>query len=124
MDDFTYAGTPAITMFVLFMSLVVIVLMNLLIAIMGDSYDRVRENQFVASMSLRADTLEEIDRQYGWLLKRLPVIKDVCFPKVIRVLAPTGKWEGSGAGDEWEGRLKALRREIEKLKGEVSGNIE
>ena len=80
-EDFSSAGTPAVSMFVLFMSLVVIVLMNLLIAIMGDSYDRVRENQRVASQRLRADTLAEIDRQYGWWMQCVPVLRDVWFPE-------------------------------------------
>ena len=43
--------------FVLFAVLVVLVAMNLLIAIMGDSYDRVRENQVVHGRIQRAETL-------------------------------------------------------------------
>ena len=50
----------------------------------------------------------------------VPGLREACFPKRICVTTPEGEWRNGGAGDEWEGRLKALRREIEKLKGEMA----
>jgi len=105
-------------MFVLYMGLVVIVLLNLLIAIMGDSYDRVRENQMVEGLKLRAETLVGMDRLYGRFLEL--VARERCYPLVLHVLAPHG-WEESGGGDEWEGRVKAIQRAVKGMDSKFEG---
>ena len=60
----------AILAFCLYMFLVPIVTMNLLIAIMGDSFDRVRENQVVEGRMERARVICAIESTYKWHLER------------------------------------------------------
>jgi hypothetical protein len=52
-----------------------IVLLNLLIAIMGDSYDRVKDDEAANSSLARARALAEIDRVWGGGVMKIPVIQ-------------------------------------------------
>ena len=69
------------------MFLVPIVTMNLLIAIMSDSYDRVRDNQRLEARLQKAMVLVDIDRTYGELLVRF--FGENIYPMYLHVLAPS-----------------------------------
>jgi hypothetical protein len=101
--------------FILFMFLVVIVLLNMLIAIMGDSYDNVTENIRVESIRSNARVCADLLIDYApthalftrWL--HVCVIKD----------------EGAVSNrNTWEGKVKAMKNEINKLKSENKNNFE
>merc|ERR1712146_87900 len=101
----------ALIAFSMYMLFGPIVTMNLLIAIMGDSYDFVRENQRLYGLKEKAKTLYDIDRTFFTIeyLRR-----DKYFPKYLHVLT---RKDGDSIEDEeekWEGHLKKLQREIKK----------
>merc|ERR1712196_81797 len=92
-----------------------------LIAIMGDSYDFVRENQRLYGLKEKAKALYDIDHTF-FTIEYLR--KDKYFPKYLHVLT---RKDGDSIDDEeekWEGHLKKLQREIQKnskeLKTEMS----
>merc|ERR1712185_891874 len=62
LDDST--AWPAVLMVVLFMGIVVVVLLNLLIAIMGDSYEKVKESERVEALRERAQIIVEAERTH------------------------------------------------------------
>ena len=100
----------AIGAFCLYMFLVPIVTMNLLIAIMGDSYDRVRDNEVVEGRLQKAEILADMDKTWGFWLARNPIQRKKNYPRCFHVLEP----EGLQMHDEvdWEGSLKALRKAL------------
>ena len=71
--------------FVLYMSLVVIILLNLLIAIMGHSYDEIREREIVEGRMEKARALVTIERTFRPWLKKY---EEYYFPKHLHVLKP------------------------------------
>ena len=120
-------GNPALTTlsvlaFVLYAVFVLVTAMNLLITVMGDSYDRVREEQAVHGRIQRAETLVAMD----WLVLRLCRVRrcwseEECCPMFLHVLVAAdddGDAKGRGEGDEWGGRLKqrtkAILNEVEQ----------
>ena len=97
----------AFTLVGAFMFIVVIVLLNMLIALMGDSYDNVTENIQIESIRARArvcaDLLIDVDGKnniFGeWL--------HVCVAKDENTFSNRSTWEG---------KLKAMKREIGGVK--------
>ena len=111
----------ALIAFSMYMLFGPIVTMNLLIAIMGDSYDFVRENQRLYGLKEKAKALYDIDHTFFTIEY---FRKDEYFPKYLHVLT---RKDGNSIDDEeekWEGHLKKLQREIKKnsevLKKEMS----
>ena len=104
-------ATMAFTLVGAFMFIVVIVLMNMLIALMGDSYDNVTENIQIESIRARArvcaDLLVDINR------------KNDIFCEWLHVCAAKDENAFSNRST-WEGKLKAMKREI----GGVEKNLE
>ena len=103
-------ATMAFTLVGAFMFIVVIVLLNMLIALMGDSYDNVTENIQIESIRARArvcaDLLIDVDGKnniFGeWL--------HVCVAKDENTFSNRNTWEG---------KLKAMKMEI----GSVEKNL-
>ena len=94
----------ALVAFVLYTVIAVVIAMNLLIAIMGDSYDRVRENQTAHGRIERAEVLVAMD----WLVRRI-MPEERCFPEVLHVLAPQDdNGLAEDGDDDWGGQLKQL----------------
>jgi hypothetical protein len=106
----------------LYMFLVPIVTMNLLIAIMSDSYDRVRDNQRLEARLQKAMVLVDIDRTYGGLLSRF--FGESIYPFYLHVLAPADESGSLDMGDDqWDGRLKAIQRGMKEAVAEVKSNV-
>ena len=80
----------AILAFCLYMFLVPIVTMNLLIAIMGDSYDRVRDNEAVEGRLQKAGVLADMDRTWRFWLTRNETVRRRNYPRCFHVLEPDG----------------------------------
>jgi len=95
-----------------------IILLNLLIAVMADSYDRVKEREAVEQRIKRAKTLCNIDRVWG---NRFP---DSFFPKCLHFLTQKGKSVGGLLdNDVWEGKVTEMRRTIENTSIELTATL-
>merc|ERR550537_178584 len=94
--------------------------MNLLIAIMGDSYDFVRENERLYGLKERAKALYDIDHTF-FMIEYFR--KDKYFPKYLHVLT---RKDGDNIDDEdkWEGHLKKLQREMKNNTKEMTEKME
>merc|ERR1712196_422085 len=92
-----------------------------LIAIMGDSYDFVRENQRLYGLKEKAKALYDIDHTF-FTIEYLR--KDKYFPKYLHVLT---RKDGDSIDDEeekWEGHLKKLQREMKNNTKELKTEME
>ena len=108
-------ATMAFTLVGAFMFIVVIVLMNMLIALMGDSYDNVTENIQIESIRARArvcaDLLVDINS------------KNDIFCEWLHVCAAKDENAFSNRST-WEGKLKAMKREIGGVKKDLEKKME
>merc|ERR1719231_1354534 len=108
-------STMAFTLVGAFMFIVVIVLMNMLIALMGDSYDNVTENIQIESIRARArvcaDLLVDINR------------KNDIFCEWLHVCAAKDENAFSNRST-WEGKLKAMKREMGGVKKDLEKKME
>merc|ERR1712146_567577 len=91
-----------------------------LIAIMGDSYDFVRENQRLYGLKEKAKALYDIDHSFFTVAY---FGKDKYFPKYLHVLT---RKDGDNVDEEeekWEGHLNRLKREIQKNSKDVTDKM-
>ena len=118
----------ALAYFYGFLFLASIIMMNLLIAIMGDSFDRVREQQTVQSRIVLAQIIHEMEsampkndksrpRWHRCLPKRLkPWCKDdreLNPAAVLWVVKGTGADRDNADDAEWGGRLAEVRKTMD-----------
>jgi hypothetical protein len=99
-----YTKTAAGAMFLFFAFFGIILMLNLLIAIMGDSYSKVKESELVHGLHERAKLIVEHELLFPWwqtYSRYLHVADAVVEGEVV----PTA-WDGLG------GRIKALKREL------------
>lgn len=120
-----------------------IVLLNLLIAIMGDSYDRVKDDEVANGRLARARALVDIDRIWGSSLQSDAYKKAKNYPHCLHFLAPrtAQSKEGRAKGlsnrikqaqtegfkkmaDSLDKKFEALDKKIEELMGAVKQNKE
>jgi len=103
-----------------------VILLNLLIAVMSDSYDEIKESEKVEQRRKRAKTLCDIDRVWGSFLSREP-FRDLCYPTHLHWLTQKGD-QGQDLDKEWEGKVKELRQKIDKnsqnLEKSIKGEFE
>ena len=117
--------------FCFYMLLIMVVALNALIAILGDSFDRAQENKLVNRNRQRAELMIEYLDVMGAEKRR--AIEDEC--RWIHQLVPASLLGRRGNGDEWNGRMAAIRdaiqantgaikSEIKEIKSEVKSEIE
>ena len=82
-------------------------MLNLLIAIMGDIFDRIQENAKAEFIFARAQIIIELELTLSKAQKE----NKEWFPTWLQVLVPTLESSKEDAGD-WEGRVKALKKSI------------
>ena len=128
--------TGALAYFYLFLLLTSIVMMNLLIAIMGDSFNRVREQQRVQARIVRAQIINEIEQTMPKSDKDRPCWHR-CLPKwlrpwcmddlelnpvaVLRVVKDTDADDADESdAAEWGGRLAEMRKTVDATKAEAN----
>jgi hypothetical protein len=106
-----------LVIFYLFINIVI--LLNLLIAIMGDSYAKVREKDVVSKAANRALILNDIDNSFGWALAWMcPERAKVWYPKYLHVLTNRALRNTRSVDSAiWEGGVKELKHAI-KLESE------
>ena len=95
-----------------FLFLVVIVMLNMLIAIMADSFDNVQENlkiqSFRAKARVCADLLIDFSPQHALFKQE--------YLHVCTVKDEAGENAMMSNQSQWEGRLKAVKREIKGVR--------
>ena len=88
-----------------------ITLLNVLIAIMGDTFDRIQEVQREAKTKKICSLLSE----YASLIPQDEIASNSC----IYIASHDNKEEAEGTGSSWEGKLAALKtyltKEVEKI---------
>ena len=80
-----------------------VIILNMLIAIMGDTFDRVQENAQVYKLKLKFDFIKD----YSFLI---PKAKNP--PKFMFIAKPKSLEETTE--DLWNGKVHAIRKTIEK----------
>ena len=98
--------------FVLAVIAVPLVFMNMLIAIMGDTFDRVKEEQ----------SRRDYQEMAGLVHRYEIVASKLCCSRRKRekpwkylFYSSDSRKEEGGSGDAWEGRIKGIKREIERM---------
>jgi hypothetical protein len=124
-DDVYFAGSRSpkvsIALYFSFMLIVAIVLLNLLIAIMGDSFDRVQENAEDVFQRERAGQLVEMELN----MTNEELKNEEYFPKSVLLLkAADGSDSDSGSGEEWSGRINILRKHMDARQKEMKEQVE
>ena len=131
--------TGALVYFYSFLFIASIIMMNLLIAIMGATYERVRQQQNVQALIVRAEIIHEIESAMYKNDKDRPCWHR-CLPKwlkpwckddrelnpgaVLRVVKDTGTDADDGDGAECEGgRLTEMRTIISAMKAEANARF-
>ena len=109
-----------VTLFVVFTFIINIVMLNLLIAIMGDIFDKIQENAKAEYMFAKAGIICEFEATPGFFEKRfLKMSEKDKYPKWIQVLQPaTLEIEEAGLRNgqtEWTGRIRAIRSGQDKI---------
>ncbi|GMH75040.1 hypothetical protein TrLO_g8798 [Triparma laevis f. longispina] len=107
--EFEASLSPATTLilFVCFMIIINIVMMNLLIAIMGDTFDQIQENAMAEYLFCRASIILEFEEAMS--KDRLENIE--WFPSWLQVLVPTMNFERD---KEWDGRIRSIQRAVKE----------
>eukprot|EP00192_Tetraselmis_astigmatica_P001734 CAMPEP_0117676888 /NCGR_PEP_ID=MMETSP0804-20121206/16449_1 /TAXON_ID=1074897 /ORGANISM="Tetraselmis astigmatica, Strain CCMP880" /LENGTH=2014 /DNA_ID=CAMNT_0005486129 /DNA_START=659 /DNA_END=6704 /DNA_ORIENTATION=- len=108
----------AVAMFVVYEVAVVIVLLNLLIAIMGDSFDKVRETEHLQFMRGRASVIAGIE---ATLRKEQLENKDWFPDGYIHILQ---RRYDDNSDQTWAGRIKAMERSQDRAKVEILEAVE
>ena len=100
-------------MLCLFLFLVVIVMLNMLIAMMADSYEKVKENEKVHALHERANMVVDMELQHpGWHT----------FSKYMHVAEAAD--EDSEPAPEWEGITGRVKQLLRKEVAGVTGRLE
>ena len=95
--------------FVVSMIVVPVVLLNLLIALMSDSYERIQDQSDLELQLLQAKTILKIEE----FLPLGEKTNEDNFPRWLHVLVPAGQGSGKGAsGMRWQGVLSDIKQKI------------
>eukprot|EP00210_Caulerpa_lentillifera_P004721 g4505.t1 len=113
-----------IVMFIFYLLTVTIVLLNLLIAIMGDGFDRVKATDMTYFLSKRAQIIDDMELM---LTKARSEALSKKITKYIHVLLPKYKSDTQLQTSEWQGRMRdtqdRFRREVMKMFNQFSGHL-
>ena len=91
-------------MFLIFAFFVIVLMLNLLIAIMGDAYSKVKESELVEGLHERANIIVNHERLFP---RRQTYCRYLHVAEAVAEDEMHDPWDGLG------GRIKALRREVE-----------
>jgi hypothetical protein len=115
-DASDYTNPESKVFFVAFLFLIVVIMLNLLIALMADTFERVTESWVFESRKMRVETIIEQE-----LLMDDSDNTD-CFPAFLQVLRPV-----EDVADEWagvSGQVSAVRDEVGVVKREVTQKVD
>ena len=111
-----YTNPESTVFFVVFLFLIVVIMLNLLIALMADTFERVMESWVFESRKMRVETIIEQE-----LLMNDSDNAD-CFPAFLQVLRPV-----EDVADEWagvSGQVSAVREEVGAVKRQVMQKVD
>ena len=133
----------SIVMFVFFQFIVVVLMMNLIIAIMGDSYEMVKENETIEALHERAKVIVDMELLCethcslapaclaSWsvtltiplLLRADPrgfwFMAPHQYGRYLHILTPEGSGDAYGAPLPWEGITGRVKQETNRLMGVI-----
>ena len=98
-----YTKRAAVAMFLFFAFFVIILMLNLLIAIMGDAYSKVKESELVEGLHERATLIVEHELLFPW---RQTYCRYLHVAEAVADSETQSSWNGLG------GRIQALRRDF------------
>ncbi|CAD7935961.1 unnamed protein product [Amoebophrya sp. A25] len=115
-EHFTDTQHPllATILFCIFTFVMVIILFNLLIAIMSDTFERVRENEENTFLRTRADMICDLQKLSFRKINYLPW---------VHALLPAEK-DASGHKSHWKGKLGEIKDLIKGLKQDFARDLE
>jgi peptidoglycan hydrolase CwlO-like protein len=105
------------------MIFVPIILLNLLIALMSDSFENIQDRAFVELNMLRAKIIEE--QKYGlfsFFSKRLSTNKEQ--ERYLHVVVPKGENRAKLPTEEYQGVLNAMKRDVGEVKADVKKQVD
>mmetsp|Transcript_33518 Transcript_33518/g.65896 ORF Transcript_33518/g.65896 Transcript_33518/m.65896 type:complete len:214 (-) Transcript_33518:3576-4217(-) len=110
-DQHPIVQGSSVAAFCIYLLAVPVVCMNLLIAIMSDSYDRIKDSEIAEFYVMRTQIVQEVDSVFGGVLKWLDrtwgnVRGKRCYPKFLHVRRPKDHVESG----EWQGKIKEMQR--------------
>eukprot|EP00210_Caulerpa_lentillifera_P002518 g2415.t1 len=113
-----------IVMFTLYMLAVTIVLLNLLIAIMGDGFDRVKATDMSYFLQKRAQIIDDME---SMLTKERSEALSKTITKYLHVLLPKYKSDTQMQTSEWQGRMRdaqdRFKQEVMKMFNQFSCHL-
>mmetsp|Transcript_37622 Transcript_37622/g.106269 ORF Transcript_37622/g.106269 Transcript_37622/m.106269 type:complete len:1580 (-) Transcript_37622:421-5160(-) len=110
---------PAVgqVLWVIFMFLEMILLLNLLIALMGDSYEKVQEKSKIEALRERAGLLVEMEMVIEYMLGEKYLLKHNFCPRWLHAVVPKEALqsgaEGQGRTREWSGVAGSIKQDME-----------
>jgi hypothetical protein len=110
-DMNNFENLESMVFFVLYLSVMVIIMLNLLIAIMSDSYEKVKESEVVEARKLRAETIIAEEK----LMSDRDRANADYFPRYLQVLRAT-----DGTEQKWSGLSGKMVSEILKVKKQLA----
>ncbi|GMH40807.1 hypothetical protein BSKO_08711 [Bryopsis sp. KO-2023] len=110
------AETPSrftgIIFFVVYMFAIAVIILNLLIAVMGDSYDRIKNAQEMAFFKARAVAIHDVETMMSTQTRREKRAKIQCY---LHIVEPVDKIKDEDAAQEWQGRVLDLQRRFRRI---------
>ncbi|GMH67959.1 hypothetical protein TrST_g4181 [Triparma strigata] len=118
LDDFTMmkSSAPSIILFISFTFFVNIVLLNLLIAIMGELFDKIKENAKATFLFAKANLILEFES-----IMQANSGQATRFPEWLQILLPTRA--DDGGEDTWESRIRTLKLAISQSEAKQTNNL-
>ena len=120
-NDELYPAEPFSLLWFLYIGwclVLLIVMLNSLIAILGDTYDRVMEHQRPRGLLERARLLGEIEEQ----MSRRERESKSNFPGCVHVLIRKEEAEEESDAAQWSGRMAAIKAQVKMLQAEVQAS--
>ena len=112
-------STAARVFVAFFLFLVVIVMLNMLIAIMADSFDNVQSNlkiqSFRAKASVCADLLIDFNKRHKLFTQQ--------YLHICTIKDEAGESAHMSNQSQWEGRLKAVKKEIKESNAKMDARM-
>lgn len=103
-------------LWIIFMFLEMVLLLNLLIALMGDSYEKVQEKSKIEALRERAGLLVEMELVIEYLFGDKFLLKHNYCPRWLHAVLPKEAMtnsDGPGRQREWSGVAGSIKTELE-----------
>ncbi|GMH77398.1 hypothetical protein TrST_g9186 [Triparma strigata] len=116
-----------ILLFIVFTAFINIIMLNLLIAIMSDIFDRVQESAQSEFLFARARIILEFEEMLKLNNKKREKKSSALFPTWLQVLTPADHQKNAQSdlpSNEWSGRVQKVTNSIKELSNKMDENVE